>query len=338
MYLVSNALSERLGSQYPFWQAPLPFNLISAEMSGRISAQGAHGIIRIAAHDTRDSFEAKTAAYRQHHAAPSYCFAHLLPHQPQGDKPDTFAAELLQTRLNTEPLTLQRGDHFLDLLDTAIAARPRAIGFAQGLPDRETLSLIREQGIFTFAIVGNLLEALSADDFGIDVLVLQGMEAGGERAAFTNDLPHVEQTALSLLQQVRAYSKKPLVLWGDLTGPADTVAAIISGAQAVMLDRPFLACAENGLEPDLRESAIHGSEYQSHISDQYTTRPMRCLHYRASAIDDAALRGQENLYAAAFAQQPEERPLPVAISAIDDPQNLTHYLNQQAQHIRQMIA
>ena len=65
---------------------------------------------------------------------------------------------------------------------------------------------------------------------------------------------------------------------------------------------------------------------------------MRCLHHRASAIDDAALRGQENLYAAAFAQQPEERPLPVAISAIDDPQNLTHYLNQQAQHIRQMIA
>ena len=338
MYLVSNALSERLGSQYPFWQAPLPFNLISAEMSGRIGAQGAHGIIRIAAHDTRDSLEAKTAAYRQHHAAPSYCFAHLLPHQPQGDKPDTAAAELLQTRLNSEPLALQRGDHFLDLLDTAIAAQPRAIGFAQGLPDRETLALIREQGILTFAIVGNLLEALSADDFGIDVLVLQGMEAGGERAAFTNDLPHVEQTALSLLQQVRAYSKKPLVLWGDLTGPADTVAAIISGAQAVMLDRPFLACAENGLEPDLRERAIHGSEYQSHISDQYTTRPMRCLHHRASAIDDAALRGQENLYAAAFAQQPEERPLPVAISAIDDPQNLTHYLNQQAQHIRQMIA
>ena len=338
MYLVPNALSQQLESQYPFWQAPLPFDLIDAEMSGKISAHGAHGIIRIAAHDNRDSLTARINAYRKHHSAPSFCFAHLLPQQPQGDNPDSFAAEILQRRLFTEPLTAQRGDHFLDLLDIAIAAKPRAIGFAQGLPDRETLALIREQGILTFAIVGNLLEALSADDFGIDVLVLQGMEAGGERAAFTNDLPHVEQTALSLLQQVRAYSKKPLVLWGDLTGPADTVAAIISGAQAVMLDRPFLACAENGLEPDLRERAIHGSEYQSHISDQYTTRPMRCLHHRASTIDDAALRGQENLYAAAFAQQPEERPLPVAISAIGDPQNLTHYLNQQAQHIRQMIA
>ena len=223
MYLVTNALSEQLGSQYPFWQAPLPFDLISADMSGRISAQGAHGIIRIAAHDTRDSLTAKIDAYRKHHAAPSFCFAHCLPQQPQGDKPDTFAAELLQTRLNTEPLTLQRGDHFLDLLDTAIAARPRAIGFAQGLPDRETLSLIREQGIFTFAIVGNLLEALSADDFGVDALVLQGMEAGGERSAFSNDLPRVEQTALSLLQQVRAYSTKPLIVWGDLTGAADVV-------------------------------------------------------------------------------------------------------------------
>ena len=338
MYLVTNALSEQLGSQYPFWQAPLPFDLISADMSGRISAQGAHGIIRIAAHDTRDSLTAKIDAYRKHHAAPSFCFAHCLPQQPQGDKPDTFAAELLQTRLNTEPLTLQRGDHFLDLLDTAIAARPRAIGFAQGLPDRETLSLIREQGIFTFAIVGNLLEALSADDFGVDALVLQGMEAGGERSAFTNDLPHVEQTALSLLQQVRAYSNKPLIVWGDLTGAADVVAAIISGAQAVMLDRPFLACTENALDEASRARVIHGSEYQSQISAQYTARPLRCLPHAFSDAEEALLRGQENLFAAAFAQQPEARPLPVSISAIDDPQTLTHYLNQQAQLIRQMIA
>ena len=314
MYLVTNALSEQLGSQYPFWQAPLPFDLISADMSGRISAQGAHGIIRIAAHDTRDSLTAKINAYRKHHAAPSFCFAHCLPQQPQGDKPDTFAAELLQT------------------------ARPRAIGFAQGLPDRETLSLIREQGIFTFAIVGNLLEALSADDFGVDALVLQGMEAGGERSAFSNDLPHVEQTALSLLQQVRAYSNKPLIVWGDLTGAADIVAAIISGAQAVMLDRPFLACAENALDDETRARVIHGSEYQSQISDQYTARPLRCLQHAFSDADEALLRGQENLFAAAFAQQPEARPLPVSISAIDDPQTLTHYLNHQAQHIRQMIA
>ena len=338
MYLVTNALSEQLGSQYPFWQAPLPFDLISADMSGRISAQGAHGIIRIATHDTRDSLLAQTDAYRKHYAAPSFCFSHCLPQQPQGDKPDTFAAELLQTRLNTEPLTLQRGDHFLDLLDTAIAARPRAIGFAQGLPDRETLALIREQGIFTFAIVGNLLEALSADDFGVDALVLQGMEAGGERSAFTNDLPHVEQTALSLLQQVRAYSNKPLIVWGDLTGAADIVAAIISGAQAVMLDRPFLACAENGLDDEARARVIHGSEYQSQISAQYTARPLRCLPHAFSDGDEELLRGQENLFAAAFAQQPEARPLPVAISAMEDPQTLTHFLNQQAQNIRQMIA
>ena len=69
MYLVTNALSEQLGSQYPFWQAPLPFDLISADMSGRISAQGAHGIIRIAAHDTRDSLTAKIDAYRNNRRA-----------------------------------------------------------------------------------------------------------------------------------------------------------------------------------------------------------------------------------------------------------------------------
>lgn len=338
MYLVLNALSQQLESQYPFWQAPLPFDLIDAEMSGKISAHGAHGIIRIAAHDNRDSLTARINAYRKHHSAPSFCFAHLLPQQPQGDNPDSFAAEILQRRLFTEPLTAQRGDPFLDLLDIAMAAKPRAIGFAQGLPDRETLSLIREQNIFTFAIVGNLLEAISADDYGVDALVLQGMEAGGERSYFSNDLPRVEQSALSLLQQVREYSDKPLVLWGDFTDGADIVAAIISGAQAVMLDRPFLACAENGLDPEIRERIIHASEYDSEISSQYTLRPLRCLRHGFSKENEELLRGDEALFAAAFDIKPEERPLSVALSAIDDPQNLTHYLNHQAQHIRQLIA
>ena len=219
-----------------------------------------------------------------------------------------------------------------------MAAKPRAIGFAQGLPDRETLSLIREQNIFTFAIVGNLLEAISADDYGVDALVLQGMEAGGERSYFTNDLPHVEQSAFSLLQQVRKYSDKPLVFWGDLTNGADIVAAIISGAQAVMLDRPFLACAENGLDPETRERIIHASEYDSEISRQYTLRPLRCLRHGFSREDEELLRGDEALFAAAFDIKPEERPLSVALSAIEDPQNLIHYLNHQAQHIRQLIA
>lgn len=338
MYLVANALSQQLASQYPFWQAPLPFDLIHAEMSGKISAHGAHGIIRIATHDTRAALTARIEAYRKHHSAPSFCFAHLLPQQPQGDAPDSFAAEILQRRLFTEPLITHRGDHFLDLLETAIAAKPRAIGFAQGLPDRETLALIREQNIFTFAIVGNLLEAISADDYGADALVLQGMEAGGERSHFTNDLPLVEQGALSLLQQVRKYSDKPLVLWGDLTDGADIVAAIISGAQAVMLDRPFLACAENGLALEIRERIVHANEYDSEISAQYTARPLRCLRHAFSKNDEALLRGHEALFAAAFAAKPDERPLSVSLSAIDDPQNLTHYLNHQAQHIRQLIA
>ncbi|MDO4642475.1 MAG: nitronate monooxygenase [Cardiobacteriaceae bacterium] len=338
MYLVNNALSQLLQSQYPFWQAPLPFDLIQVETSGKITAHGGHGIIRIAPHDTRSSLVNKTNLYRKHADTPSYCFTHLLPQQPQGDLPDALAAGILQNRLRIEPFTAHRGDHFLDLLDTAIAANPRAIGFAQGLPDRETLSLIREKNILTFAIVGNLLEALTADDFGIDVLVLQGMEAGGERAAFSNHLPYIQQPALSLLQQVRGRTTKPLVLWGDLVSAADIVAAIISGAQAVMLDRPFVACTENDLEPDIRQQAINANEYESEISTQFTVRPLRCLRNPFSKKPEDLLQGQEALFAAAFDKKPEARPLTLSLSAIEDPLHLAHYFTYQAQHIRQMVA
>ncbi len=302
-----------LNLEFPFWQAPLPFNLIGAEMAGKISALGALGMIRVAEYYHLDDLERETAAFKKQAPHPVYCFAHRLPQVQWGEALSNTAIKNVHNRFN-RTINQTHSASFTELLDFALEQQPRAIGFLHGLPDREVIEKIREVPVPTFAVVHSVLEALVADEFHIDIIVLQGLEAGGERAFFTNDLPQLPQPAMSLLQQVRPLVRKELVLWGDFSEGADVLAALLAGASAVMMDRPFLACAEAGLPESDRQRVIRASECESIISDAYTARPMRVLR------DDFSVAGAEQ--AEALYSQLHKKPLAVSLSPIKDPVDL----------------
>lgn len=341
MALLDNALTQTLHTHFPFWQAPLPFNLITAETAGLISAQGALGLIRISAQDNCQRLQTRINAYKKHHPQPSFCFNHRLPkHQAPSPAPAHelyHLAEALKWHADESDLT--QGDHFLDLLDLALSSDPRAIGFANGLPDKDTIAMIQAHGILTFAICHNLVEALVATEFDIDALVLQGMEAGGERSHFDNNLRFITQPAHTLLQQVRQHSNKPIILWGDFSTAADVVAAFVCGAHSVMLDRPWLACNENALSDSQRHLAIHATEFASLIDYNYSQRAMRYIAAGTPLAHTAPNpETREAIMEALFTHNPDARPLPISLSPIADPQTIQHFLSDHQARLQDFIA
>lgn len=333
MALLDNALTRRLNTPYPLWQAPLPFDLISPGYAGQISAAGALGILRVPPHATCEDLQNRIDAYRTHHDRPAFCFYHDLPHEPHPSvvpawESDSFFAGLAQPA---------RPDSFEDLLGTAVAAAPRAIGFARGLPDKDYIGALREQGIFTFAVCTGLPEAVTAEIFAVDAVVLQGTEAGGERAGFGNRLKTPEQSAASLLQQVRRDIRLPIIVWSDFADSADIVAAILCGAQSVMLDRPWLACQEAQLSPAQQEALRESTEFDSITSHTYTRHALRHLRHNAAlpSVDGAH---REALWHGYFQLHPEQRPLCVAASPTPDAEDLNALLAHYQQGIRQFLA
>lgn len=337
MALLDNALTRRLNTPYPFWQAPLPFDLVSPAYAGQISAAGALGLLRVAPFATCQDLQNRIDAYRTHHDRPAFCFYHSLPREPRMDAIPTWENESFFAGLALTPIAPAQPDSFEDLLGTAIAANPRAIGFARGLPDKDYITALREQGIFTFAVCGNVAEAVTAEIFNLDAIVLHGMEAGGERSGFDNRLHAPEQSAASLLQQVRREVRLPLVVWGDFADSADIVAAILGGAQSVMLDRPWLACHEAQLSPAQQDTLQHGNEFDSTVSQTYTRHPMRHLRHHAPlpGIDSI---NREALWHSYFTHHPEQRPLSVAASIATAAADLHALLEHYRQGIRQFLA
>lgn len=336
MPLIHNTLSQILTAELPIWQAPLPFSLFSADYSGRISAAGAVGLLRVGEAANKMHMLSEIKRFRAHGQSPAICFSHRLPKHRRCSGIYSEDAQHAAQRLNLHS-TIEEATSFSVLLEAALIEQPAAIGFSCGIAERDVIEQIKARHIPTFVICRNVLEAITAADFAIDIIVLQGMEAGGERAGFENDLQCPEQSAFSLLQQVRQYIQQPIVLWSDFSDGSDIVAALIAGAQGVMLDRPLLNCADSGLSRSLLNRLQEETEFSSLITEAYTARPLRCLQsaYLHEEIPPAEVR--ELLLHHYFLNYPERRPLSVSMTANATADSLCTFLNQCTNQIQRLI-
>lgn len=332
MALLDNQLQQLINTRLPLWQAPLPFQLFRPEYSANISDLGGFGLLRVAAYDSLATLEARLTVIANS-SEYGVCFAHRLPAEMQVNYENTW-------QNIPEPLaqTAPDASDFLTLLDATIAHHPKAIGFTSGIPDKDVIDLIKDENIVTFAVCTNLVEAIAAADFGIDVLVLQGNEAGGIRATFSNHLQVPMQSTASLIQQVRTHLSTPIVAWGDYSKAADMVAAFIAGAQAVMLDRALLSCRDSGLSEAQLDSLANGNEFLSQVGDSYSANPMRYLApTEALPLVNLPANLREAAYAGYLGKHPEATPLAVATTPCDISDSLGEWMSQTESEIRGFI-
>lgn len=337
MSRLSNKLTNQTQTTLPIWQAPLPFDLISAESAGRISAQGALGMITVGTYSSKDMLYNSIEAYKAHHEHPSFCFYHALPNSRSGlASRDEYQHLFAQAGLEASDCT--QPDDFSELLDLAINSAPRTIGFAQGLPTRSDLERIRAAAILTFAICHSVAEAVVAEDQGIDIIVLQGDEAGGLHSHFPNALPQQPQNVLTLLKQAREFISCPLVVWGDFPQGRDIVAAIISGAQAVMIDRPLLSCDEVKLDEAQRSQLQAQNETHTLVSDQFSTLAMRLLPNPLTERLHSDHPQRDIVLYEILRRKPEWRPLCVSATQCKQHATINDCFNAYLKDISQFLA
>jgi nitronate monooxygenase len=165
----------------------------------------------------------------------------------------TIGAGALAGHLDRVPETLSVGVNFLvpfldrDALDDA-AARSAFVEFFWGEPDAALVGAARGGGARVGWQVGSVDEALAARDAGCDVLVVQGVEAGG----------HVRGTVglFPLLDEVRKVVELPLVAAGGIGTGRAMAAALTAGADAVRVGTRFVAATESSAHPMYVEALV----------------------------------------------------------------------------------
>jgi nitronate monooxygenase len=148
-----------------------------------------------------------------------------------------------------EATALRRPD-FAEQCAALLEAAPPVISSVMGLYPADFVARARAAGSAWFAAVSSVSEALAAEAAGADVIVAQGAEAGGHRAAFAAANAERQMAGtLSLLPAVVDAVKVPVVATGGIADGRGVAAALLLGASAVQVGTAFLRCPETQLHP-----------------------------------------------------------------------------------------
>lgn len=132
-------------------------------------------------------------------------------------------------------------------VDAIIAENCRIVSFTFGNLDRSSINKLKDKGVLLIGTCTSVHEALVLEETGIDILCVQGIEAGGHRGSFTDkDIPQLG--GFSLLSQVYDCVKVPIIYAGGIYNARTLSAARTLGAQALQIGSLLLGSAESALK------------------------------------------------------------------------------------------
>ncbi len=166
------------------------------------------------------------------------------------------------------------GEEAADVLDEF---KPAVVSFHFGLPPPALLARARAAGAKIFSSATTLAEARWLEDHGADVIIAQGLEAGGHRGMFLTDDLTTQVGTFALLPQVLREVKVPVIAAGGIADARGVAAALALGAAGAQVGTSFLLC------PEATTSAVHraalkgkGSRHTA-LTNVFTGRPARSI-------------------------------------------------------------
>ena len=142
------------------------------------------------------------------------------------------------------PETLPSQD-FIGQCQAMLKASPPVISSIMGLYPSEFVSCMKDNNIKWFATVTTVTEAKEAEQAGADVIIAQGMEAGGHRGSFIADNADEKMIGLfSLIPAVVDAVKVPVIAAGGIADGRGMSAALLLGASAVQIGTGFFRSPE----------------------------------------------------------------------------------------------
>lgn len=162
--------------------------------------------------------------------------------------------------------------------EALLEAAPTVVSSVMGLYPPAFVERLKERGILWFANISTVAEAKAAVAAGADVVVAQGMEAGGHRGAF--DAATAEASMVGLMALVPAVVdavEVPVVATGGIADARGVAAALMLGASAAQVGSGFLRCPEAKLPAAWADGLGRAAPEDTRVSRVFSGRPGRSL-------------------------------------------------------------
>jgi nitronate monooxygenase len=241
----------------PIVQAPLAGGPSTPRLAAAVAGAGALGFLA-AGYKTPAAVRDDIAEVRSLTSAPFGVNIFAPPSASTNDA--AVAAYVARLRADAHRYGVEVGEprHDDDCFDAKVALavdeRVGVVSFTFGCPEQSVFERLHESGAEAWVTVTSPQEAVQAQTIGADALVVQGYEAGGHRASFTDEQGNEEFGLLALLRLVRRDADVPLVAAGGVADGPTVAAVLCAGARAAQIGSGLMLAAEAGTSGAHREA------------------------------------------------------------------------------------
>jgi len=160
---------------------------------------------------------------------------------------------------------------FIDeVIKAALEEGVGVVAFGAGSPERY-LPRLKPAGVKVMSVVGSVASARLAERLGVDIIIAEGMEAGGEIG---------EVATMALVPQVVDSVRLPVVAAGGIADGRGLVAALALGAQGVQMGTRFLCSEECIAHPRVKARIINAGDRSTLVTGRRGGSAVRSLENR----------------------------------------------------------
>lgn len=279
-------LTDRLGVLHPIVQAPMAGSQGSRLAIAVCNAGGLGSLpcAMLTLHDMQAEIRAIKAATSAPFNVNFFCHEapvrdasregawrqHLLPYYEEFGLSQEHIAE-----------SSPRAPFSAAMADVLEEFAPPVVSFHFGLPERALVQRVKSWGSLVMSTATTVDEARWLEANGADVIIAQGVEAGGHRGMFLTTDITTQVGTMALVPQVVNAVRVPVIAAGGIATSAGVRAALSLGAAAVQVGTAFLLCPEASTSATHR--AVLASEAAQHtaLTNIFTGRPARGVVNRA---------------------------------------------------------
>lgn len=279
-----NKITALLQTQYPIIQAPM-FGVATPQMvaaAGEIGVLGTLPLGDLPAEKCTELIQA-TKQLTPHPFAVNL-FLNPLPERTDELKHQyartkqyiTDFAKQFDLEVNLADYEQVIYTDYHDQVEAIIAEGCKIVSFTFGVFDEATIAKMKQHNIILIGTCTSVAEARVLEQKGIDLICVQGIEAGGHQGTFlTEKLPKIG--GLSLLSQVKEAVQTPLIYAGGLYNASTILAAKTLGAQGFAIGSLLMGSEESNLAEFEKEALRQAKEEDLTLTKSFSGRYARGL-------------------------------------------------------------
>lgn len=165
---------------------------------------------------------------------------------------------------------------YTERIDAIIDQKIKIVSFTFGNLDADSIEKLKANHVILIGTCTNVEEAKLLEASGIDIVCVQGIEAGGHRGSFQQDVIS-EIGGFSLLQQVRNTISTPIVYAGGIHTKEAKKAVITMGADGVQLGTCLLCSTESKLSHHEKNRLLKLDTEETVLTKSFSGRYARGL-------------------------------------------------------------